>query len=512
MQRSILLKDGVGLIHETVFTNLNSMMNIITRRKFLTRSVQTACAAVASAHMGIPSILKRAMAANSLKSGNKKLLFIFLRGGNDAINTIVPWADDAYNTENRPSLHIPAPDRLATASGRMPDRPDLQSAIDVGNGFAGVHPGLADIAPVFNDGQLALIHRVGYPKQSRSHFDSQRYWENGIPRDKTTGSGIFYRTVVNTGMHEGRQFPAVSVQKNTPLLLRGQLPLTTNLSDYRSYDMVGVTRNGADRAKLLSTITAGHSIPYPEKSNRNLLFSTGRALNNSIEALKSIGLEKNDFFDTDGTTHLFPVNAGSNQKGFENRAYGFFNDLKVAAQILAHTDAVVAGTRLGGFDTHNSQGALTGGHPARMQWIGWTMHALRKFFSDVSPALWDDLVVVTLSEFGRTSKENGNQGTDHAEAGAMFVAGGKVKGGVYQCDNETWPTGPKGAMFQVNGRYLRRSVDYRSVLGEIIRDHLGASTEQLRTIIPGYSDELESLESGGITLDGIRVAGELGVI
>lgn len=488
------------------------MMNIITRRSFLNHSVRAALAAAASAHLAIPSIVKRAMAANTLKGGNKKLLFVFLRGGNDGINTIIPSADDAYSLQNRPSLYIPGPDRLATASGRIPDQPDLERAIDLGNGFAGLHPGLADVAPVFNDGELALVHRVGYPKQSRSHFDSQRYWENGIPRDKTTGSGIFYRAVVDTGMNEGRQFPAVSVQKNTPLLLRGKLPLTTNLADYRSFDMVGVAKNGSDRAKLLSTITAGHSIPYPEKSNRNLLFSTGRALNDSIEELKNIGLEKNDFFDADGTTHLFPVNAQSNQKGFGNRAYGFFNDLKVAAQILSHTDAVVAGTRLGGFDTHNSQGALTGGHPSRMQWIGWTMHALRKFFTDVSPTLWEDLVVVTMSEFGRTSKENGNEGTDHAEAGVMLVAGGNVKGGVYQCSNETWPTGPKGAMFQVNGRYLRRSVDYRSVLGEIIRDHLGASAEQLRTIIPGYSDERESLESGGITLDGTRIVGEQGLI
>ncbi|MDA1278034.1 MAG: DUF1501 domain-containing protein [Verrucomicrobia bacterium] len=488
------------------------MVNIITRRNFLTRSMRAALGAAAATQLGMPSLLRRAMAAADLPNQRKKLLFIFLRGGNDGINTIVPWADDAYNTENRPSLYVPRPDPSATASGRIPDNPDLERAIDLGNGFAGLHPGLVDASPIFNDGKLALIHRVGYPKQSRSHFDSQRYWENGVPQEKTAGSGILYRAVVNTGMNVGREFPAVSVQRDTPLLLRGRLPVTTNLSDYRSYDMAGVSSNGSDREKLLSAITAGNSIPYPEKRNRNLLFGTGRVLSDSIEALKGIGLDQNEFYDTDGTTHLFPVNAASNQKGFGNSSYGFFNNLKVAAQILARTDAVVAGTRLDGFDTHNAQGALTGGHPARMQWIGWTMHALRKFFSDASPGLWEDTVVVTLSEFGRTSKENGNQGTDHAEAGVMFVAGGKVNGGVYQCDNKTWTIGASGSMFQVNGRYLRRSVDYRSVLGEIIRDHLGASAEQLETIIPGYADPRESLQSGGITLDGTRIVGELGLI
>ena len=147
-----------------------------------------------------------------------------------------------------------------------------------------------------------------------------------------------------------------------------------------------------------------------------------------------------------------------------------------------------------------------------MQWLGWTMHALRKYFKDVNPALWDNTVVVTLSEFGRTSKENGNRGTDHAEAGVMFVAGGKVKGGVYQCSNSTWTVGPAGSMFQVNQRYLRRSVDYRSVLGEIIRDHLGATPAQLGTIIPGYADAREGLLTGGVTLDGIRIVGELGIL
>jgi uncharacterized protein (DUF1501 family) len=478
----------------------------------MTRSLQLALGAAASSQLGIPAFLHRAMAAGEIPVRNKKILFIFLRGGNDGINTIVPWADDAYSEVNRPSLYLEKPDRFAVSAGRMPEQPDLQRTIDLGNGFAGVHPGLVDAAPVYNAGQLALIHRVGYPKQSRSHFDSQRYWENGVPRDKSIGSGILYRAMMATGLNRDRQFPAVSVQSDAPLMLRGGQPLAINLSDYRNYDIRGVKGNGADRSKLLEAITAGHSIPHPEKQNRELLFNTGRGLSDSIDALKSVGLEGNEFYDTDGSTHLFPIDAASNQKGFSNSAYGFFRNLKVSAQILARTDAVIAGTGLGGFDTHNSQGALTGGHPSRMQWLGWGMQALKKYFTNISPTLWDDTVVVMMSEFGRTSKENGNQGTDHAEAGVMFAAGGKVSGGVYQCDNESWTTGQEGSMFQVNGRYLRRSVDYRSVLGELIRDHLGASPEQLRTIIPGYADARESLESGGLTLDGTRIVGELGLV
>ncbi|MBI4661000.1 MAG: DUF1501 domain-containing protein [Verrucomicrobia bacterium] len=486
------------------------MINILTRRTFLERSLQVAVGAVASAFINVPSFLQRALAQGTLPTQDKKLLFIFLRGGNDALNTVIPWGDDAYNQTTRPTLYIPRPDPQTSVSGRMPTIPDLNRVVDLGNGFAGVHPGLVGLAPVFNEGQVALIHRVGYPKQSRSHFDSQRYWENGMPKNNATTSGIFYRAITTTGLHQGRRFPAISLQGDDPLLLRGPLPLTTNLSDPNRYDMLGIS--GSDKLKLLNAISAEYRIPFAEKDNRDLVFHTGRGLKDAIDAIKSIGLTANNFFDTNGTTHLFPIDAASNQKGFVAGSYGYFKNIKTAAQILANTDAIIAGTSLGGFDTHNNQGALTGGHADRMKWLGWTMYALRKYFTDVNPALWDNTIVITLSEFGRTSQENGNRGTDHAEAGVMLIAGGKVKGGVYQCSNETWTVGKTGSMFQVNSRYLKRSVDYRSVLGEIIRDHLGASSAQLNTIIPGYADPRESLQNGGVTLDGTRIAGELGIV
>jgi uncharacterized protein (DUF1501 family) len=490
-------------------------MNLITRRLFLERSVVSLLSAAGAALFGVPPFLQRALAAGVLPENTKKMLFIFLRGGNDALNTIIPWADSAYNLTNRPTLYIPPPDPLSSVPGQMVVTADLTRAIDLGNGFAGAHPALAEAAPLFNAGQLALIHRVGYPKQSRSHFDSQRYWENGVPRDNFLNSGIFYRAVVDTGLYQGRAFPAVSVQSSSPLLLRGAIAMPS-LADPSRYDLLGVTANAqgqpTDKTKLLNAIDAQHRIPYPEKDNRQLLFATGQGLKASIEALKSVGVDRNDFFDTDGTTHLFPIDAASNQKGFGSAAYGFFRNLKVAAQILAGTDAVVTGTQLDGFDTHSDQGQLSGQHASLLRQIAWGTYAVRKFLTDANPALWQNTVIVTLSEFGRTTKENGNEGTDHAEAGTMFVAGGKVKGGVYQCSNDSWTIGPTGSMFQVNNRYLRRSVDYRSVLGEVIRDHLGATPEQLKTIIPGYADPRENLQTGGVAPDGTRIVGELGLV
>ena len=132
------------------------------------------------------------------------------------------------------------------------------------------------------------------------------------------------------------------------------------------------------------------------------------------------------------------------------------------------------------------------------------------------------MVVVTLSEFGRTSRENNDFGTDHAEGSVMWVAGGGVKGygagnpsGVFNCsptDTIPWVTGGAGSMFGVSGSYLKRTTDFRSVLGEIIRKHLGATQSQLNRIIPGYTVAGENLLNGGTSTDGTPIRGEVGFL
>jgi uncharacterized protein (DUF1501 family) len=153
------------------------------------------------------------------------------------------------------------------------------------------------------------------------------------------------------------------------------------------------------------------------------------------------------------------------------------------------------------------------------------MYALRKYFSlYADKATWENVVVVTLSEFGRTTVENSDQGTDHAEAGVMFLGGGGIKGynkgnpsGIFNCNPNDptlpWLSGGAGSMFGVSGRYLQRNTDYRSVLGEIIRKHLGATQNQLNRIIPGYANSGEVLLGGGTsTVDGTSIRGELGIL
>jgi hypothetical protein len=335
---------------------------------------------------------------------------------------------------------------------------------------------------------------------------------------------------------------------------------------------------------------AANNCPFADKRNRELLELQYQNMTGTLSIFGNLHFDDagNTFQDdikTDGDTAWNPIDKdgasiGDSSKGYflfpntddKNGGYrrtsgstaaafdankqvinsgqkSFFTNLKAAAMILNNTDAIIAGTELGGFDTHQTEGAATGSHANLQRTIGWAIYALRKYFSNYgrgnavgAKVNWDDVVVVTLSEFGRTSVENADKGTDHAEAGAMFVAGGAVQGfntanasGVFGCHNDPlkesipWITGPRttnvatcGTMFAANtgitAGYLRRSCDYRSVLGEVIRKHLGSTQGQLDRIIPGYANPGEKLLGGsqssndGSSVDGVLIRGEVGIL
>lgn len=578
--------------------------HVFSRRTFLDRSFKTGLGVALATLTDIPFVMKRALAEGNIGLNGKKLIFIFLRGANDGLNSVIPIGDSTY-TSIRPTIGIPqdpnAPGnyyaqtgecfdatRYANADGALRTS-DLgtysyASAIRTGNGFAALHPSLKFLAPVYNAGDLALIHRVAYPKQSRSHFDSQNYWENGNPNNNLSKDGIFYRTILESGLANTAPLTGISVQSALPRILRGSKAAMTNLTTPTRYDLLGVPTPAGD-TKAFSAIAAANYYPFPEKRSRELLDLQYQNMSNTLRIFSAIDFSEagNVFRDdavTDGdqawydanpaapgSTHrgyyLFPTTNNKNggylrpggttnaakyvvpTNAYNSNGNGFFQNLKAAAMILNKTDAVIAGTELGGFDTHQNQGGATGSHSNLLRSVGWAMYALRKYFTlYADKATWDNVVVVTLSEFGRTAVENGDDGTDHAEAGVMYVAGGAVKGygqgnpsGVFGCstnefslgDERNWLPGPRttsftscGTMFAagfpnsnnpVNAGYLRRSCDYRSVLGEIIRKHLGATQGQLDRIIPGYANPAEYLLTGGYSsVDNVRIRGEVGLL
>jgi uncharacterized protein (DUF1501 family) len=529
--------------------------HIQTRRDFLSTAVKMGTLGALATLADIPLVMKKALAADSsLGRNGKKLLFIFLRGANDSLNSVIPINDDGY-APNRPTLAIQKDagiDYTATGACDMSafnTDPALAtfrytSGIRLGNGFAALHPSLKFLAPVYNDGDLALIHRVGYPRQSRSHFDSQNYWETGNPNNNLSKDGIFYRTIIESGLAYTAPLTAVSIQSSLPLILRGSDAALTNLDDPSRFNLLGVPNDTSGNNKADAALRAANLFPYPNKNYRDLLSLQYQNLSNTLQIFADLQPQfaanymDNATLDGEASPYnLFPSSNATNG-GYALHAndpakyvvstgsYTFFQRLKNAAIVLNKTDAIIAGTQLDGFDTHSGQGAVTGTHPNLQRSIAWAMYALRKYFTiNGDKVTWDNLVVVTLSEFGRTTVENSDLGTDHAEAGVMFVAGGNVKGytatrsGVFGCspnDSVKWVTGTTpstSSMFGASQRYLKRAYDYRQVLGKLIRDHLGASPEQLYRIIPGYDPDMENLAAGGTSgIDRVTIMPEPDII
>ncbi len=569
--------------------------NIYSRRTFLSRTAKIGMATALSTLVDIPFVMKRALAEGSIGLNGKKVLFIWLRFGNDGLNNIIPIGDVAYTGDGgsiasiRPNIGILRESgvnygvtgtcfdpTLYSADGSFTSRTSnddtfsYTNAIRTGNGFAALHPALKFLAPVYNAGDLALLHRVAYPKQSRSHFDSQNYWENGNPNNNLSKDGIFYRTIIESGLANTSPLTGISIQSALPLILRGSAAAMTNLTSPTRYDLLGVPSGTGDN-KAFNAIAQANYAPFAKKLSREMIDLQYENMTNTLRIFGNLDFTDagNTFRDniaTDSDTdwynahgsqgyYLFPTSDNKNG-GYErtvggatnaakrvvpqNHQSGFFANLKAAAMILNKTDAIIAGTELGGFDTHGTQGGATGSHANLLQSVGWSMYALQKYFTlYADKATWENIVVVTLSEFGRTAVENADKGTDHAEAGVMYVAGGGVKGygagnasGVFGCspsDPIPWNPGLKtnnlatcGTMFAagfpnstnpVNAGYLRRAIDYRSVLGEVIRKHLGSTQGQLDRIIPGYAKSGENLLSGGASsVDGVQIRGELGLL
>ena len=499
------------------------------------------------------------------------MLFIWLRGANDALNSVIPIMDSAYSS-SRPTLAIPQDPGTSYLTAGPADFPEAGNTgstygaypygVRLGNGFAALHPSLKFLAPVYNAGDLALIHRVAYPKQSQSHFDSQRYWENGVPNNNLVSEGIFYRTMLEYLIDQGASaspLTGVSIQSSLPLILRGSDAPMTNLTDPLRYDLLGIPNSTNGNLKATAFLNSANTYPFPSKQNRGLLELQYQNLMGTLNIFAGIDFTENgntyrddavtdgdqQWYDGNGSQgyYLFPTNSDKNggwrrpdgsavfnKYAVPTSLHSLFERIKAAAIILNKTDAIIAGTEYGGFDTHNNQvGAkpVIGQHANLLGRIGWAMYALRKYFTLYSDqAKWENLAVVTLSEFGRTTIQNTSMGTDHAEAGVMFVAGGAVRGygkgnptGVFGCspsDAVPWApgaaTGTTGSMFGVSGRYLKRAYDYRSVLGKLIRDHLGATQNQLNRVIPGYLVGGEHLLGGGTSMDGTPIMGEPNIV
>lgn len=403
----------------------------ITRRVFLRNS---AVAVVGTAV--VPAFLTRAAyAAESLGIKNKRLVVIFQRGAADGLNIVVPHAEQAYYAM-RPSINIPR-----------------NAVIDL-DGFFGLHPSLSPFEPLWNQRQLAIVHAAGSPDPSRSHFDAQDFMESGTPGVKATDDGWLNRTLRSLPDTDANSaFRAIAMGPSLPRILSGSEPAVA-LNDINDF---GVGGRNPNAMPISNTFEAMY-----DQSVDSVLHGTGQETFEAVKMLKAADPSK-----------YTPAAAANYPKG------RFGDSLKQLAQLIkANLGVQVAFADIGGWDHHVNEGS-TKGQIANV--LREFSQSLAAFWIDLGD-LGEDTVVVTMSEFGRTARENGNRGTDHGHANVMFVIGGPVKGGkVYG----RWPGLDQSQLYE--GRDLALTTDFRRVIGEAVYRHLG--NRDLNQVFPGFDNQ-----------------------
>jgi uncharacterized protein (DUF1501 family) len=411
-----------------------------TRRIFL-RNSALAMVGAGSA----PLWLQRALYAADAPTPRKKILVaIFQRGAADGLNVVVPHGEKAYY-DMRPTIAIPRPTSDAAKQA--------DAAIDL-DGFFGLHPSLAPLKPLYEGQHLAIVDAVGSPDPTRSHFDAQDYMESGTPGRKATDSGWMNRSLPKSAAKES-PVRAVSLGPILPRAMRGPQPAVA-LQSIGAFQV----RN-EQAAKEFQEMYSGASDP--------VLRATGRETFEAVAMLQSI--QKQPYAPAAGADY----------------PRGQFGDsLKQIAQLIkSNVGMEMAFADIGGWDHHVNevgQRASEGQLAVRLREYG---QALAAFWQDMGDRM-SDVVLVTMSEFGRTAHENGNRGTDHGHANSMFVMGGGVKGGKV---HGKWPGLAKEQLYE--GRDLALTTDFRDVLGELVARHMGNPT--ISGIFPGYDPKFLGL-------------------
>ncbi|MBP7549151.1 MAG: DUF1501 domain-containing protein [Gemmatimonadaceae bacterium] len=393
--------------------------------------------AMALMTMGLsPSFLRRTAFTLPPSAKGKVLICLFQRGAADALNMVIPHGDPDYYAL-RPNIGIARPSRIAA-----------QGAIDL-DGFFGLHPALRTLHPLYQRGWLAPIHAVGSPSATRSHFDAQDYMESGTPDRKGTKDGWLNRYLATCDTCEaGRTEPfrAVAMTQQTPRILQGPAPAVA----MTSIDAFTVRSTGGMSERLEALYRTGSA---------DLIHATGAETFDAVKRLR----------EADPSRYA-PAH------GAEYPRSEFGQRLKQVAQLIkANVGLEVAFADMGGWDTHVNQGAATGQLANRLTDFGASIAA---FVTDLDDRM-DDVLILTMSEFGRMARQNGNGGTDHGHAGAMFAIGGGVKGGRV---HGRWPGLAREQLHE--GRDLALTTDFRTVFSEAVTGHLG--TTRLDTLFPGF--------------------------
>ncbi|MEO8030634.1 MAG: DUF1501 domain-containing protein [Gemmatimonadota bacterium] len=360
------------------------------------------------------------------------LVCLFQRGAVDGLSMVVPHGEDAYYAE-RPRIAIPR-----------------NQVVDL-DGHFGLHPALAALKPLWSNGSLAAIHAIGSPDSTRSHFDAQDYMESGTPGVKSTSDGWLNRYCQHQQEHASTPFRSVAFGPELPRILSGSSSALA-INDLQAF---GIRGGGGARDRLTKAFEA----LYQDQAT-DLVASSAAEGFEAARMLRSVD-----------PGHYQPANGADYPKG------KFSKSMQQIAQLIrADVGVEIAFADVGGWDTHVNQGNSDGQLAGRLTEFGG---ALAAFATDLGDRM-ADVIVLTMSEFGRTVKENGSSGTDHGHATAMLVMGGPVHGGRML---GRWPGLAPEARFE--GRDVAVTTDFRDLFAELLSRHLGAT--DLAGVFPGFS-------------------------
>lgn len=381
-----------------------------------------------------PRFLARTVEASANRQ--KVLIAIFQRGAVDGLNMIVPFGERDYYTA-RPSLAIPRPGGDNTA-------------IDL-DGFFGLHPRMQSLKPFWDEGQMAIVHACGSHDETRSHFDAQDYMESGTPGVKSTADGWMNRYLHAKEHEKATPFRAVALAQQLPRALQGSAPAL-------AIGQIG--QFGIRAGQASDMVQSSFEAEYAAAAN-SVLQTTARDAFDAIKLLKVADPMK-----------YAPEN------GAQYPTSPFGEALKQIAQLVkADVGLEVAFAESGNWDHHANEGAAVGILANRLDDLSRGITALARDLGD----RMGDVVIVTMSEFGRAVAENGARGTDHGHGNAMMILGGGVRGKkVYG----KWPGLAREQRHE--GRDLAITTDFRAVFNEVVRAHLGL--RDTSRVFPGFTD------------------------
>lgn len=383
------------------------------RRKFLKQS------SLASSLFFVPSFVKAFENVASSSLGYKRLVIIQLSGGNDGLNTVVPYANDTYYKE-RPSLSV--------AKNTVLKLTDT----------VGLHPSLAPLNRLYDEGLLTIINNVGYPNPNRSHFRSMDIWQTAVDSNEYSQSGWIGRYLDNYGKNP---HSAIEINESLSLAMKGE---TTNaIATQDAKALFNLSRDPYFK-------NLQHHTNDAHLSEHNL----GYLYKSMIEAHSSAKY----IYETSKTV--------TSKKEYPKNKFG--KQLKTTAQFInSHLETKVYYAALNGFDTHVNQ------IPTQKRLLSQYAEGIEAFVKDLKAGgTFDDTLILTFSEFGRRVKQNASSGTDHGTANNLFVIGNQLrKPGLY--NNMANLSNLDG-----NGD-LKFEIDFRTIYATVLNKWLDVNDEKI---------------------------------